>query len=214
MDSGAVDVVPAFTGEVLARLQPGATAVGDLHVYRAMVAALPEGVAAGDYTTAAQDHPAAAVTEATAHAWDGRELTALVRNCAKVTNGAVAGVAVPVVLAGCKLSPPRQFASDTALFDALRTGVINAAWTTTADPNVPPDVVVLADRRPPLVRAENVVPLYRRNELRERQVLALNEVAGEFDTAALADMRRQVDHGADPGEVADGWLAEHPLGRT
>jgi hypothetical protein len=53
--------------------------------------------------------------------------------------------------------------------------------------DVPDDVVVLADRRPQLVQAESVVPLYRRNELAERQVLAIND-------------------------VADAWLAEHPLG--
>ncbi|PQM48609.1 hypothetical protein C1Y40_01170 [Mycobacterium talmoniae] len=72
---------------------------------------------------------------------------------------------------------------------------------------------MLADREPPLVAAENVVPLYRRNELPERQLLAINEVAGVLDTAALVDMRRRVADGADPQAVADGWLAEHPLGR-
>jgi glycine betaine/choline ABC-type transport system substrate-binding protein len=91
---------------------------------------------------------------------------------------------------------------------------MNAAWTTTTDPDVPADLVVLADRRPELVQAENVVPLYRRNALTDRQVLALNEVAGELDTAALTDMRRQVAKGADPGQVAGAWLSDHPLGRT
>lgn len=214
LDAGAFNVAPAFTGRMLEALQPGgATVVSDPNVYRAMVAALPEGIAAGDYTTGAEDKPTAAVTDATTRAWGGRELTALVRNCARVRNGSIAGVAVPAGLGGCMLSPPRLFASDRELFDALRAGAVNAAWTTTADPNVPADLVVLADRRPPLVQAENVVPLYRRNELTEREVRALNEVAGEFDTAALKDMRRQVQDGADPAQVADAWLAEHPLGR-
>jgi glycine betaine/choline ABC-type transport system substrate-binding protein len=108
---------------------------------------------------------------------------------------------------------PREFPSDTALFDALRAGKINAAWTTTAEPNIPPDVEVLADAAPSLVQAENVVPLYRRNELAEQQLLAVNEIAGEFDTGALADMRRQVAAGRDPRQVAEAWLAAHPLGR-
>jgi glycine betaine/choline ABC-type transport system substrate-binding protein len=214
LDTAAFSVVPGFTGRVLQTFQPGATQVSALAVYRAMVAALPEGVAAGDYTPAADDTPTAVVTDATARAWGGRELTALVRNCGQVISGTVAGVAVPANIGGCNVALPRQFPSDTALFDALRTGQINAAWVGTADPNVPGDVVVLADRRPPLVQAENVVPLYRRNELAERQVLAINEVAGELDTAALADMRRQVDNGADPAQVAGAWLAAHPLGRS
>ena len=110
--------------------------------------------------------------------------------------------------------PPRirEFPDETALFDALRVGQVNAAWTTTAAPDIPAEVVLLADRTA-LIRAENLVPLYRRNELTERQVLAVNELAGVLDTAALAQMRAEVADGADPGAVADTWLAAHPLGR-
>jgi hypothetical protein len=57
------------------------------------------------------------------------------------------------------------------------------------------------------------VPLYRRNALTDRQLLAINEVAGVLDTGALAEMRRHVAGGADPQVVAGGWLGEHPLGR-
>ena len=73
---------------------------------------------------------------------------------------------------------------------------------------------MLADDKPALVQAENVVPLYRRNELTDRQVLAINEIAGVLDTAALVDMRRQVADGADPRTVAEAWLGEHPLGAS
>jgi glycine betaine/choline ABC-type transport system substrate-binding protein len=215
-DSGSVSVVPGFTGRVLQRFQPGATPITDPVVYRTMIAALPAGLAAGDYTTAAENKPAAVVTAATARAWGGRELTALVRNCSQVVSGTVTRVDAPQILSGCKLPLPRQFPNDSTLFDALRTGQINVAWTTTADPGVPDDpdrYVMLADRLPPLVQAENIVPLYRRNQLTEQQVRAIDEVAGELDTATLVDMRRQVAAGADPGQVAGAWLAVHPLGR-
>ncbi|MET0996682.1 MAG: glycine betaine ABC transporter substrate-binding protein, partial [Mycobacterium sp.] len=107
----------------------------------------------------------------------------------------------------------REFPDGTTLFEALRTGQVNAAWTSTADPDIPVDAVVLADRTA-LIRAENVVPLYRRNELSETQVLALNEVAGVLDTADLVQMRREVAAGADPAQVADAFLTENPLGAT
>ena len=75
-------------------------------------------------------------------------------------------------------------------------------------------MVVLADRTA-LIRAENVVPLYRRNELSEMQVLALNEVAGVLDTAgAGADAPRRSPTAPIPARVAEGFLAEHPLGAT
>ncbi|MCA2255920.1 hypothetical protein JF770_23285 [Mycobacterium intracellulare] len=217
LDSGAITVVPAFTGRVLQRLQPSATAMSDKDVYRAMIAALPEGIAAGDYTTAAEDKPVLLVSRATAKAWGGSDVSAdlstLPRHCADLVLGTVAGHRAPSAIGPCRLPDPREFPDGTTMFAAVASGRLTAAWTTTADPGVPADLVALADTKPTLIRAENVVPLYRRNALSERQVLAINEVAGVLDTAALVDMRRQVRAGADPQAVATGWLAEHPLGR-
>jgi hypothetical protein len=176
-----------------------------------MVSSLPEGVAAGDYTTSAEDKPTLAVTERTAGAWGGRDVTAAVRNCGKVVAGAV-GPRAPSKVGTCTLSKPREFPDNETLFAALKAGQINAAWTTAATPNIPSELVVLSDKTA-LIQAENIVPLYRRNELNEPQVLALNEVAGVLDTGSLADMRRQIAEGKEPGQVADAWLDAHPLGR-
>jgi glycine betaine/choline ABC-type transport system substrate-binding protein len=213
LDSGAFVVVPGFTGQVLHTFQPGAAVWSDAQVYRAMVGALPEGIAAGDYTTAADDKPALAVTQSTAKAWGGNDLAALPRHCAGLVLGSIAHASTPSAVGSCRLPHPHEFPDDATLFAALRAGQVTAAWTTTAAPEVPADLVVLADGKPALVQAENVVPLYRRNELTDRQLLAINEVAGVLDTAAVVEMRRRVIAGADPQAVADGWLGEHPLGR-
>jgi glycine betaine/choline ABC-type transport system substrate-binding protein len=217
LDSGEFTVVPAFTGQTLRRLQPGASALSDAPVYRAMIAALPEGILAGDYATAAEDKPVLLVTQATAKAWGGQDLSedlsALPKHCDGLVIGAVAGFAAPAAVGSCRLPAPREFPSEDTVFAALRAGQLTAVWTTTADPGIPADLVSLADGKPALIQAENVVPLYRRNALSDRQLLAINEVAGVLDTAAVADMRRQVAGGADPQAVAGGWLAEHPLGR-
>lgn len=217
LDSGAITVVPAFTGRVLQDLQPSATAMSDKDVYRAMIAALPEGIVAGDYTTAAEDKPVLLVSRATAKAWGGSDVSAdlstLPQHCAGLVVGTIAGHRAPSIIGPCRLPVPREFPDGTTMFAAITTGPLTAGWTTTADPGTPADLVALADAKPALVRAENVVPLYRRNALSDRQLLAINEVAGVLDTAALVDMRRQVGAGADPQAVAAGWLAEHPLGR-
>jgi glycine betaine/choline ABC-type transport system substrate-binding protein len=213
LDSGAFVVVPGFTGRVLQAFQPGATVRSDAQVYQAMVGALPEGIAAGDYTTAAADKPALVVTQSTAKAWGGNDLSALPRHCAGLAIGSIVGASTPSVVGSCRLPDAHEFPDDATLFAIVRTGQVTAAWTTTAAPDVPADLVVLADGMPALVQAENMVPLYRRNELAYRQLLAINEVAGVLDTAALVEMRRQVIAGADPQTVADGWLGEHPLGR-
>jgi glycine betaine/choline ABC-type transport system substrate-binding protein len=213
LDSGAFVVVPSLTGRVLQVFQPGAAVRSDAQVYKAMIGALPEGIAAGDYTTAAEDKPALAVAASTSKDWGGSDLGVLSRHCDGLTVGSVAGAVTPSTVGKCRLPDTREFPNDTALFAAVNSREVMAAWTTTADPNVPGDLVVLTDGKSALVQAENVVPLYRRNELTTRELLAVNEVAGVLDTAALVDMRRQVTAGADPQAVADGWLNEHPLGR-
>lgn len=212
LDSGEARVVPGFTGRVLYRFYPDSTARSATQVYREMVSALPEGIGAGDYTTSAEDKPALAVTEATAQGWGGRDLTAATRNCDKLKVGQVSNEpAKPQVIGTCKLSKPREYPDRATLFAGVLAGQVNAAWTSTAAPNIPTELLMLSDRTS-LIRAENLVPLYRRNELNESQVLALNEVAGVLDTAALADMRGQVEDGTEPGLVAGAFLAEHPLG--
>jgi len=223
LDSGAFTVVPVLTGQMLQTLQPGASVRSDSAVYRAMIAALPEGVLAGDYTTAAEDKPMLLVTQSTAKAWGGpasgqgadlsADLSALPKHCDGLVLGTVAGHQAPLSVGTCRLPAPRQFPDQATKFAALRAGQLTAAWTTTADPGVAGDLVALPDGKPALIQAQNVVPLYRRNALTDRQLLAIDEVAGVLDTAALAEMRRQVAGGADPQAVADAWLAEHPLGR-
>ncbi len=214
LDSGAVNIAPGFTGRLLQTFAPGSAARSDAQVYRALLGALPEGLAAGDYTTSAEDKPALAVTDATATAWGSRDLTAVVQHCAGLTLAAVAGVrGLPTSVGTCTLPPAREFPDAAAMFAALRNGTVTAAWTGTADAGVPSDVAVLADRKPMLVQAENIVPLYRRNELDRQQLRAINEVAGVLDTGALADMRRQVAEGGVPKSVAEAWLSANPLGR-
>ncbi len=211
LDSGTVGVVPGFTGRLLHRFSPKATARSGAQVYRELVGALPEGIAAGDYTVSAQDKPAIAVTESVADAW-GADVATLARNCAKVKPGAVAGTRPPATIGRCELPEPREFPDTATLFAAVQAGDVNAAWTTTAAYGVPAGLVVLDDGAS-LIRAENLVPLYRRNELSEAQVLAVNELAGVLDTAALAEMRSRVAAGENPRAVAEAWLAAHPLGR-
>ena len=210
LDSAEARVVPGLTGRLLSRFAPGSTARSAVQVYREMVSSLPEGVAAGDYTTSAEDKPALAVTEATTEAWDGRDVTRAVRNCDELRVAAPETAPRPDAIGPC--DPAVVESPDAAAaFASVLARRSNAAWTTTATPGIPPELVMLSDKTA-LIRAENLVPLYRRNELNESQVLALNEVAGVLDTAALADMRAEVADGADPQRVADAFLATNPLG--
>ncbi|MCG7597024.1 glycine betaine ABC transporter substrate-binding protein [Mycobacterium sp. C3-094] len=212
LDSGEATVVPGWTGRLLARFDPDAPARSDVQVYRSLLAALPEGVAAGDYTVAAEDKPAVAMTSSGART-AGEDVSALARRCPDLAVGAVKGSSWPTSIGTCTLPRARQFDDAATMFAALVAGEVSLAWTSTAAPGVPSDVVVLSDKTS-LIRAENLVPLYRRNVLSESQVLALNEIAGVLDTGSLADMRREIAEGAEPGRVAAQWLEAHPLGTS
>ena len=213
LDAGKVGVTTGLTGRLLRRFDPESTARSAEQVYRALAGALPEGVAVGDYAVAAEDKPALAVTEATATSWDSRDLTALVRNCARISVGAVTGTNPQSQVGDCALRPPREFGTSARLFGALDAGEVTAAWTTTATTGLPAGVVVLVDRKPTLIPAQNVVALYRRNEMGPMQLRAINEIAGVLDTASLVNMLEEVASGADPRVVAEDWLTANPLGR-
>ena len=211
LDSGDVDVAPAFTGEVLTRYAPDAAARSAAQVYRAMIGALPEGLGAGDYAEGASDKPTVAVTAGTAQDWQAGDVTALIERCAALKPGVAEGARVPRSIGTCTPRPAREFADADALWAALRGGKIDIAWTSAAAPDVPEDLTVLSDRTA-LIRAENVVPVYRRNTLSQMQLRSVNELAGVLDADALAQMRAAVAAGAEPGAIATAWLDANPLG--
>lgn len=213
LDAGKVSVTTGFTGRLLRRFEPFSTARSAEQVYRSLAGALPEGMAVGDYAVAAEDKPALAVTESTASAWGSRDLTALVDHCSRVSVGAPTGANPPGQVGDCALRPAREFGTAAMLFDALHAGSVTAAWTTTATTGLPGGVVVLVDRKPTLIPAQNAVALYRRNELGQMQLRAINEIAGVLDTASLVEMLGRVNSGADPRVVAEDWLTANPLGR-
>ncbi|WP_207546161.1 glycine betaine ABC transporter substrate-binding protein [Mycobacteroides abscessus] len=212
LDTGIASVAPGFTGRVLRRFAPQQRPSGDEETtYKAMIAALPAGVAAADYGTA-EDRAALAVTSSPG-ASAKPTLADFVRHCDQLARGGQVGQGpVPLPRIGsCDTDTPRQYASAGELFAALRRGDVAVAWTSTASPALPADGVTLLDDEKQWLPANSVVPLYRRNELTEAQVLSLNKVAGELTTGDLAAMTREVSGGAEPQRVVGTWLNDHQI---
>ncbi len=213
LDTGIASVTPGFTGRILRQFAPQQRPSGEAEAtYTAMIAALPAGVAAADYGTA-EDRPALAVPAAAMSASSKPTLVGLARHCEELARaGQVGQGPVPVPRIGpCATGNPRQFHSAGELFAALKRGDVAVAWTSTADPALPFDGVTVVDDEKDWLPANNVVPLYRRNELSEPQVLSLNKVAGELTTGELAAMTREVSSGGDPQRVVDTWLNDHQI---
>lgn len=213
LDTGIASVAPGFTARVLRQFAPQQPPSGDEETtYKSMIAALPAGVAAADYGTA-EDRAALAVPSAATSASAKPTLAGLARHCDELARaGQVGPGTVPAARIGsCPTGTPRQFPDTAALFGALRHGDVAVAWTSTADPALPAAGVTVVDDEKSWLPANNVVPLYRRNELSEPQVLSLNKVAGELTTGDLAAMTREVSAGGDPQRVVDTWLNDHQI---
>lgn len=213
LDTGIASVAPGFTGRLLRQFAPQQRPSGDEEAaYTAMIAALPAGVAAADYGTA-EDRPVLAVAAAATSASSKPTLAALARHCDQLARSGQVGqgpVSVPRI-GSCSTGDPRQFPSIGELFAALKRGEVAVAWTSSANPALPADGVTVVDDEKNWLPANNVVPLYRRNELSEPQVLSLNKVAGELTTGELAAMTREVSGGGDPRRVVDTWLNDHQI---
>jgi osmoprotectant transport system substrate-binding protein len=118
-----------------------------------------------------------------------------------------------VQVSGCGFAGTKPFPDATALRKALLDGEIQAGILT-GPPALAPaatDGLTILSDDDYAVRAENVLAVFRKGMLDERQTRKLNYVAGELTTDELVDMIRRVRDGAVPADVARAWLDAHAL---
>ncbi|MEV4235971.1 MULTISPECIES: glycine betaine ABC transporter substrate-binding protein [unclassified Nocardia] len=229
LDAGTVTVVGDQSGEFLTFLNADAQArkpevttdVADksasvrLSVTEELNRSLPEGLAVSDPADGTDMRARVLLTEAAGK--DVRSLGALAPRCGEIQAGVapVPGVpqTAPVRIFGCDFAATRPYPDATALRKALLDGEIQAGILTGPPALVPgatDGLTVLADNDY-AVRAENVLAVYRKGLLDDRQIKKLNYVSGELTTDELAQMIGKVREGAATAEVARTWLDNHAL---
>ncbi|WP_063052427.1 glycine betaine ABC transporter substrate-binding protein [Nocardia arthritidis] len=219
LDAGRVQVVGEHTGALLAHLDEHATVRLPEKVAEAVSAALPEGLVVSDRAEGADLRPRVLLTAQAAAQDKVRRVGDLAPRC----GGLTAGVAtMPGLLPsagrervdGCDFAATVAFPDPAALRKALLDGRVHVGLLggpPELTPGATDGLAVLADDAY-AVRAENVLPLFRKGLLDQRQIKKLNYVAGELMTDELAAMIRSVrDDGAAPGDVARAWLDQHSL---
>ncbi|WP_330228706.1 ABC transporter substrate-binding protein [Nocardia sp. NBC_00508] len=220
LDADRVHVVGEHSGALLAHLDEHATARPPKRVADALSAALPEGLVISDIADGADLRPRVVLTTEAAARDKLRSVGDLASRCRELTVGVASMPGVlprPATLnrvTGCAFASTVAFADPAALRKALLDGQIQAGLLT-GPPELAPGatdgLTVLSDDDY-AVPAENVLPLFRKGLLDERQIKKLNYVAGELTTDELAAMIRRVrEDGVAPGDVARGWLDEHAL---
>jgi osmoprotectant transport system substrate-binding protein len=219
LDADRVQVVGEHTGALLAHLDEHATVRLPEEVVKAVSAALPEGLVVSDSAEGADLRPRLLLTAQAAAQDKVRTVGDLAPRCGGLTAGVATtpGLlpsAVRERVDGCDFAAIVAFPDPAALRKALLDGRVQVGLLggpPELTPGATDGLAVLADDDY-AVRAENVLPLFRKGLLDQRQIKKLNYVAGELTTDELAAMIRSVrDDGAAPGDVARAWLDKHAL---
>lgn len=219
LDAGRVALVGEHTGELLAHYDAGATERVPGKVAEALSKSLPEGLVVSDPAEGADMRPRVLISTELSERDAVESVGDLADRCPAATAGAVAvpgplppdGAATRI--AACDFAGVVRFADPGAARKALLDGKIQAI-VAPGPPELTPGIddrlTVLSDDKY-AVRAENVLPLFRKGVLDERRIKKLNYVAGELTTADLAEMIVRVREGAAPAELARTWLDDHAL---
>ncbi|MFE7745776.1 glycine betaine ABC transporter substrate-binding protein [Nocardia sp. NPDC057455] len=219
LDADRVQVVGEHTGALLAHFDEHAAVRLPKEVAKAVSAALPEGLVVSDLAEGTDLRPRVLLTAQAAAQDKVRTVSDLAPRCGELTVGVAT---TPGLLSsarrdrvdGCDFAATVAFPDPGALRKALLDGKVQVGLLggpPELAPGATDGLTVLSDDDY-AVRAENVLPLFRKGLLDQRQIKKLNYVAGELTTDELADMIRTVrDDGAAPGDVARAWLDEHSL---
>lgn len=206
-----------FTGELLSRYDPSASETAPDEVYAAMMAALPEGVTAAD-PAPAEDRPVYVVSRNTSQSRGLTSMSSLRGSCGEFRLGARQEVLDDRALAtAVGTAYDCSFASRTPIgpnprqvLAALRSGDIGVGVVQSTDPILhPEDVVALKDDEN-AVRAQHLVPVFRKGSLTEDQLSLVNRISGELTTDDIRELLLGVEFGTStPVDLANYWLDEH-----
>ncbi|WP_280394759.1 glycine betaine ABC transporter substrate-binding protein [Nocardia brasiliensis] len=220
LDAGRITLLGEHSGALLTHLDAHAADRTPKNVADALSKSLPEGLVVSDIADGTDLRARVLLsTEAATH--DAvRSVRDLGPSCGTRTAGVApaAGLltAPPAAntVTGCAFAATIPFPDLAALRKALLDGQVQAGLLLgppAAGAGSTDGLTILSDDDY-AVRAENVLPLFRKGTLDQTQIKKLNYVAGELTTEDLAELIRRVrDEHRDPGDVARAWLDDHAL---
>ncbi len=218
LGDGSVQVVPEYTGSLLAFLDKTAKEKVSGEVYAALLTTVPCSQLVLQ-PSAAEDSNAMVVTRATAQKWQLKTISDLAKHGNEIV------VAAPPEFQGrdqgllglkstYNLTPKsfRPLQATAAIVDALKNNQAQAANIFTTDPSIKAnDFVALKDDKL-LFGSDQVVPLVARSSATPKLQVTLNAVSAKLTTDKLAEMVKQVVvDKKDAKQVAKNFLQESGL---
>lgn len=220
IESGEVDLLPEYTGNLLLNFDPETTAKTADEVYAALPAALePSGLSVLDQSTAADQ--------------DSYNVTAEFSKKYNVTSlEDLAKVSEPLTLGGNSELATRPYGPEglksvygvsvgfTAIEDsggpltikALKDNVVQLVDIYSTDPSIKKnDLVTLADPKA-LFLPQNVVALINTKEFPEGAAEIVNAVNKALTTEGLIELNTQSSDGDSAEKIATAWLKANKIG--
>ncbi|MER7009830.1 ABC transporter substrate-binding protein [Saccharopolyspora sp. NPDC000359] len=209
--NGELSVVPDYTGNLLAYLDPQATATETQQVYDQLERTLPAEVDLLEQSPA-EDSDVLTVTAATANS-GLRSMTDLGPRCGELVLGAPAEwksrwEAKIAEDYGCTFKEIRPVEAGTITVNALVDDQIQVANLFTTSSQIAEEGLVKLDDPKNMFPAQNVVPLVHKDKLTPQQVEALNKVSRALTTEELTDLNRRLEvDKANPADLAKEFIA-------
>jgi len=214
LESGAIDLFPEYTGNLLEYFDDSADATSPEDVYAALQEALPEGLTALDYAEAS-DQDTYTVTKEFAAANDLTTIADLANVSEEVTiGGAPEFEQRPYGPAGAKevygVDLAFSATGDTTL-ESLLAGEIQVADIYSADPAFETEDIVALEDPKSLILASNVVPIAS-SDIADEIADVINAVSAELSAEDLVAMgvESTVDQKSSE-DIAKKWLTDKGL---
>lgn len=214
LESGAVDLFPEYTGNLLQFYDPKTTATSSDDVYAALADALPKGLTVLDQSSAT-DQDSYNVTSEFAKANNLVTIADLAKATVPLKLGGNAELAErPYGPTGLKdrygVDVAFTATGDTTVEDLL-AGTVNIANVYSADPRIQTDKLVTLKDPDGLFLASNVVPLVN-SDIADKIAKTINAVSAKLTPEGLIALNVQstVDE-KSPDVIAKGWLKENGL---
>ena len=219
LKDGSIDLIPEYSGTLLAYVDPKSTAASSDDIYKALPAALGPDLKVLDQSQA-QDKDSIAVTAATASKYNLKTIADLKDHAGDMTLGAAPEFKTRADgVPGLKSTYDVVFGTFKTL-DAggpltvagLKNGQVDAADVFTTDPSIQANKFVVLGDPKNLYTAQNVLPLIAAKKVTPTITSALNAVSAKLTTDTLVDLNSKVASGTDPDKVAQEWLTAQGLG--
>jgi osmoprotectant transport system substrate-binding protein len=211
VESGAIDLFPEYTGNLLQYFDDSAEATSPDDVYAALQEVLPDGLTALDYAEAS-DQDTYTVTKEFADANGLKSIADLADVDGTVTLGGAPELEQrPYGPAGAKsvygLDLAFSATGDTT-FDALLADEIQVADIYSADPRFQTEDIVALEDPESLILASNVVPIAS-SDVADEIADVINAISAELSVEDLVSLGVQstVDQ-KSPEDIATQWLTD------